>query len=254
MNITDQLAQALRDLTPPMPPADARCHVGLVSQDECAHCRRIAAAHAALAAAQSPAPAQAPQLSHDLSELLDTFTTWARQVAAREDVPRGIRSAAAGLHADGKRLLAAPSARAGDGIPAGWRIETGTGGFDDEPWICVRNLESQCGQDFYKDRDPLIFGFLSALAATPAVQAPAEPMSFGGIPFDATPEQFVRSLLWDHFPECCGCPTEGHPGDGYFQPPDGPQCCGCPEAVKLNDAQIVASLREQFPSPGAAPE
>lgn len=44
-------------------------------------------------------------------ELLETFTTWARQVAAREDVPRGIRSAAANLHDDGKRLLAAaPSA------------------------------------------------------------------------------------------------------------------------------------------------
>lgn len=63
---------------------------------------------------------------------------------------------------------------------------------------------------------------------------------------------FVRGLLWDHFPECCGCPAEGHPGDGYFQPPDGPQCCGCPEAVKLNDAQIVASLRERFPTPATA--
>jgi hypothetical protein len=91
-------------------------------------------------------------------------------------------------------------------------------------------------------------GQSAMLAAAPAVAAPAEPMTVGGIPFDVTPEQFVRSLLWDDFPECCGCPTEGHPGDGYFQPPDGPQCCGCPEAVKLNDAQIVASLREQFPA------
>lgn len=39
-------------------------------------------------------------------ELLDTFAEWARQVAAREDVPQGIRSAAAGLASDGRRLLA----------------------------------------------------------------------------------------------------------------------------------------------------
>lgn len=39
-------------------------------------------------------------------ELLATFTEWARQVAAREDVPRAIRSAAAGLAQDGKLLLA----------------------------------------------------------------------------------------------------------------------------------------------------
>lgn len=40
------------------------------------------------------------------NELLATFTEWARQVAARDDVPRAIRSAAAGLHDDGKRMLA----------------------------------------------------------------------------------------------------------------------------------------------------
>ncbi len=39
-------------------------------------------------------------------ELLQTFTEWARQLAARDDLPKGIRSAAAGLHDDGKRLLA----------------------------------------------------------------------------------------------------------------------------------------------------
>lgn len=39
-------------------------------------------------------------------ELLQTFTDWARQVAAREDVPRAIRNAAARLHDDGKRLIA----------------------------------------------------------------------------------------------------------------------------------------------------
>lgn len=43
-------------------------------------------------------------------ELLETFTEWSRQVAARTDVPRGIRSAGANLHDDGKRQLAALSA------------------------------------------------------------------------------------------------------------------------------------------------
>jgi hypothetical protein len=45
----DRLVQALRGITPPMPPADAPCHLGIVTQDECAHCRRIAAARAVLA-------------------------------------------------------------------------------------------------------------------------------------------------------------------------------------------------------------
>lgn len=43
--------------------------------------------------------------------------------------------------------------------PAGWQLESGSG------WISIRNLASQCGQDFYKDRDPLIYGFLAALDA-----------------------------------------------------------------------------------------
>ena len=57
-------------------------------------------------------------------------------------------------------------------VPAGWGLETGTGGFGDKGnrWVCVRHLESQCWQDFYEHRDPTIFGFLSALAAAPAVQ------------------------------------------------------------------------------------
>ena len=41
----------------------------------------------------------------ELHELLLTFTEWARQLAARDDLPKGIRSAAANLHDDGKRLL-----------------------------------------------------------------------------------------------------------------------------------------------------
>jgi hypothetical protein len=41
----------------------------------------------------------------DQHELLQTFTEWARQIAARTDLPRGIRTAAANLADDGKRLI-----------------------------------------------------------------------------------------------------------------------------------------------------
>ena len=49
------LLASLREMTPPIPPADAPCHVGLVPQSGCAHCQRIARAHAALAAAEGRA-------------------------------------------------------------------------------------------------------------------------------------------------------------------------------------------------------
>jgi hypothetical protein len=45
----------------------------------------------------------------------------------------------------------------------GWKLETGEGGFSDDRWVCVRNQRTQCGQDFYESRDPLIFAFLFAL-------------------------------------------------------------------------------------------
>lgn len=49
-------------------------------------------------------------------------------------------------------------------VPPGWRVESGIG-FDAkrDRWACIRHLESQCGQDFYEDRDPLVFAFLSAI-------------------------------------------------------------------------------------------
>lgn len=55
----------------------------------------------------------------------------------------------------------------GPTAPPGWSIETGTGGFSDkgDRWACVRHLESQCGQDFYEDRDRLMFHFLLAVEA-----------------------------------------------------------------------------------------
>lgn len=48
----DALLEALKELTPPMPPADAPCHVGLVPQEKCAHCGRIARARAAIKAVE----------------------------------------------------------------------------------------------------------------------------------------------------------------------------------------------------------
>lgn len=45
------LLAALQEVTPSMPPADAPCHAGIVPQNQCAHCQRIARAHAAIATA-----------------------------------------------------------------------------------------------------------------------------------------------------------------------------------------------------------
>lgn len=50
-------------------------------------------------------------------------------------------------------------AAAAPAVPQGWTIETGPA------LVSIRNTETQCGQDFYPDRDPLIYGFLRALAA-----------------------------------------------------------------------------------------
>lgn len=46
------LFSSLEELTPPMPPADAMCHIGIVPQERCANCQRIARARAALKAAK----------------------------------------------------------------------------------------------------------------------------------------------------------------------------------------------------------
>lgn len=54
---------------------------------------------------------------------------------------------------------------------------------------------------------------------------------------------FVRMLLWDDFPECCGCPEVG----AQYMGQNEMVCCGCPEPALLGDKQIVASLRERFP-------
>jgi hypothetical protein len=70
------------------------------------------------------------------------------------------------------------------------------------------------------------------------------PETRGGIEPTSEVETFVRMLLWDDFPECCGNPTVADRGDHQEQ-----ECCGCPERVGLSDAQIVGHLRERFATP-----
>lgn len=49
----------------------------------------------------------------------------------------------------------------------------------------------------------------------------------------------VYELLWGEHPECCGNPE----AVGYFGDSPAIDCCRCPNYARLNDAQIVASLR-----------
>ena len=70
-------------------------------------------------------------------------------------------------------------------------------------------------------------------AAIAALQAEPQP--------DAA---FVRNLLWDEHPECCGCPVVG----AIYMGEQEMVCCGQPEPALLNDRQIVASLRVKFPA------
>lgn len=46
------LLAALKAITPPIPHWDAICHAGICTQGACAHCRRIIAAHRAIAQAE----------------------------------------------------------------------------------------------------------------------------------------------------------------------------------------------------------
>jgi hypothetical protein len=63
-------------------------------------------------------------------------------------------------------LASPPPLEAGKAVPEGWAVEAGEGGFSDDRWVCVRHLESQCGQDFYESNNRLIFNFLMKLAST----------------------------------------------------------------------------------------
>lgn len=47
-------------------------------------------------------------------------------------------------------------------------------------------------------------------------------------------------------PICCGCPVDGHPGDGWMQPPDPPTCCQQFEAdVGMLLDEIAAALANE---------
>jgi hypothetical protein len=63
-------------------------------------------------------------------------------------------------------------------------------------------------------------------------------------------EETVLDLLWNDYPECCGNPEVGAEYMGQREM----ICCGCPEPALLNDKQIVAALRAQFPAPAAQPQ
>lgn len=47
-----ELLKALRDITPDMPAADALCHRGLLPQEECRQCQKVARARAVIAKAE----------------------------------------------------------------------------------------------------------------------------------------------------------------------------------------------------------
>ena len=101
----------------------------------------------------------------------------------------------------------------------------------------------------------LIADFIRALAAPSADRAAAPSQAptdlHAAIPAQSDAE-FVRMLLWDDFPECCGCPVADTGGEYMGQTETVMSCCGNPEPAKLADAQIVASLRERFPEHAAA--
>jgi len=93
-------------------------------------------------------------------------------------------------------------------LPPGWALETGTGGFGEkgERWVCVRNIESQCGQDFYEDRDQLIFNFLNALATHPG---PAQAST------QEPPEGFQSVFVNEGFGDLMEALARAH-GKGYM--------------------------------------
>ena len=114
-----------------------------------------------------------------------------------------------------------------------------------------------------EDREPLLW---STLFAT-SISGETMPAHFEGKYFiqadqkawlawqaarasTAAPEAFVRDLLWNDQPECCGSPVVGAEYMGAQEM----VCCGNPEPALLNDAQIVASLRARFPEIAASPK
>lgn len=135
------------------------------------------------AISQSTTPAQAPAQAAEPVDSLQLYKRLCDLVAEAGAVdtvigrPAVLRAKLAELRDEIGRMTDAyipaaaphpsePAATGRVGLPEGWALETGVGGFGEkgDRWVCVRNLRSQLGQDFYEDRDPLIFAFLNALA------------------------------------------------------------------------------------------
>lgn len=51
-DLIDALTEALKGITPGLPPKDAPCHVGICVREKCRHCGAIIEARAALALAE----------------------------------------------------------------------------------------------------------------------------------------------------------------------------------------------------------
>lgn len=71
--------------------------------------------------------------------------------------------------------------------PDEWAIERGNG------WVSIRNKTSQCGQDFYPDRDPLIYAFLQAIRPAPAATRAG----------DLSAEKLAKASAWDRLRASC---------------------------------------------------
>lgn len=173
---------------------------------------------------------KAAHLSHEFDELV-------RLKAARPVVSAVLRATLDWLGSP-QAQAATPAAHpvAGQG-QAGWKLVP-TQITEDMHIAAVKTIQRCTGNDDFPRRV-----YVAMLDAAPtAPQAPAlVPLT------DA--ESFVRSLLWDVHPECCGCPVVGAEYMGQQEQ----VCCGQPEMDTLNDKQIVASLRERFPEHGITP-
>jgi hypothetical protein len=122
-----------------------------------------------------------PQAHADLREALEAFM--AATTAGAEDGMTGMNDRACRIRFYGRidavrekaraALSAPPPAQAAE-APEGWRLERGTSEYSSEPFVTIVHLESQLRQDFWKASEPMVFGFLSALAASPSPAASAE--------------------------------------------------------------------------------
>jgi hypothetical protein len=118
----------------------------------------------------------------------------------------------------------------------------GPPGVDPNAWTCWREV-TKATFDKYSTR-PKFEGRVLALYASPA------PGELGAVDVSAAESDLVpqvRRLLWGKHPECCGSPVEDTGAEYMGRVEIVFSCCGSPDYVRLNDAQIVASLRALLP-------